>query len=91
MNKQRLTAQFKKDVELARKRGKDTTKLQKAMAALVQGDRLDQSYRPHRLSGYWAGSWECHVGPDWLLIWNDEDPGVILFQRTGTHSDLFKS
>jgi mRNA interferase YafQ len=45
-------------------------------------------YRPHRLSGNWNRFWECHIEPDWLLIW-DEDETALILVRTGTHADLF--
>jgi mRNA interferase YafQ len=59
------------------------------METIIRGEQLDQSYKPHPLKGQWVPSWECHVESDWLLIWQDENPGEIIFQRTGTHSELF--
>ena len=90
MNKLHLTTQFKKDVKKAKRRGKDTAKLQEVIEKIATGTSLDPRHKPHRLAGQWAPSWECHVEPDWLLIWNDEGPEEIIFLRTGTHSDLFK-
>ena len=49
---------------------------------------LEARHRPHRLSGNWSGAWECHLEPDWLLIWTQE-ADVLVLTRTGTHSDLF--
>lgn len=58
---------------------------------LESAGRLSQSYKPHILSGNYKGYWECHIKPDWLLIWHqNEKTQVIELVRTGTHSDLFK-
>lgn len=85
-----VTTQFKKDVETARKRGKDMAKLGNIIKRLSQEERLDPKQRNHKLKGNFKGRWECHIEPDWLLVYyksNDE----IIFERTGTHSDLFKN
>jgi len=55
---------------------------------LAQDGELPAGYRPHRLSGEWKGIWECHIEPDWLLIY-DVTPEEVLLIRTGTHLDLF--
>ena len=60
------------------------------MKTLMRGEQLDQSYKPHPLKGNWVPSWECHIEDDWLLIWQHKEPDTIIFQRTGTHSELLK-
>ena len=82
------TTQFKKDLRKAKKRGKDGNKLERVIEKLVAREPLEARLRPHRLSGDWSPCWECHIEPDWLLIWNEDEDAVILI-RTGTHSDLF--
>lgn len=83
------TSRFKKDVELARKRGKDLVKLRDVMEKLVAEERLDANYRDHPLMGNYIGRRECHIESDWLLIYK-LDSADIIFERTGTHSDLFR-
>ena len=85
----RTTNRFLRDLKLARKRGKDLHKLETVVDALARGERLATRYRPHRLKGEMNGLWECHVEPDWLLIW-DEDAENLILTRCGTHSDLFE-
>ena len=82
------TAQFKKDARRASKRGKDLDQLWAVVEKLLSKKSLQLRHRPHRLSGPWARFWECHVGPDWLLIWDQRDDALILV-RTGSHTDLF--
>ena len=79
---------FKKDVKRQKKRGKDLDKLKTLIELLVSGSELPESYRDHGLSGHWVGWRDCHVGPDWLLIYKVSDDALIL-GRTGSHSDLF--
>jgi mRNA interferase YafQ len=79
---------FKKDVELARKRGKDLNKLRAVMEKLIAEEPLEAWHRDHSLVGGYAGRRECHIEPDWLLIYKLESDEIIL-ERTGTHSDLF--
>lgn len=55
---------------------------------LAEDGALSAAYRPHKLSGEWKGVWECHIEPDWLLIY-DVTPNEVLLIRTGTHADLF--
>lgn len=83
------TTRFEKDVKLARKRGKDLAKLRNLMGLLLEGVKLPHHYFDHRLTGNYANRRECHIEPDWLLIYKPE-PKEIIFERTGTHSDLFK-
>ena len=82
--------QFKKDLKLAQKRGYDLNKIKKVIDALANGETLEEKYRDHSLTGDYSAYRECHVQPDWLLIYRVEEREVILFlSRTGTHSDLF--
>jgi len=84
------TRQFKKDLKRVGKRGKDIQKLKVAIVALAQGHRLGLQYRDHPLSGEWMDSRDCHIEPDWLLIYRLANDCLTL-ERTGSHSDLFKS
>ncbi len=85
------TTQFKKDVKLADKRGKNLGKLKAALDLLIAGDELPAQYKDHSLSGDFAGSRDCHIEPDWLLIYTLTEKGNhVCFERTGTHSDLFR-
>ena len=80
---------FEKDVKLLKKRGKDLTKLKYIMELLVEEKSLPIKNRDHALIGNYKGRRECHIEPDWLLIYKI-DKEVIIFERTGSHSDLFK-
>lgn len=82
------TAQFKRDVRRVSKRGKDLDQLWAVVEKLLARQPLEPRNRPHRLSGQWARFWECHIAPDWLLIWDQQDDALTLV-RTGTHTDLF--
>ncbi len=84
----RPTKQFKPDVERMKKRGKDIAKLQSIINSLVQRNPLEPQYRDHALTGELKGSRDCHVEPDWILIYEQKLDELILF-RTGSHSDLF--
>jgi len=85
------TSQFKKDVKLAGKRGKDLQKLKAVLDLLIAGDELPTPYKDHPLRGNFAGSRDCHIEPDWLLIYTlTENGGHVRLERTGTHSDLFR-
>ncbi len=85
-----FTGQFKRDVKLAKKRGKDMAALQAVLELLIDGDPLPTKYRDHSLGGNWVKHRECHIEPDWLLIYKLLDAGSeVRFERTGTHSDLF--
>lgn len=83
-----VTSQFKKDLKKAKKRRKDISKLESILDKLISSEALEPKNRPHRLSGDWKPCWECHIEPDWLLIWDEDETSVTLI-RTGTHSDLF--
>ena len=82
------TRRFERDLKRSKRRGKNLDKLWAVVDLLLQEQTLDPRYRVHRLSGEWAGSWECHLEADWLLIWRSRDDALVLV-RTGTHSDLF--
>ena len=85
------TKQFKKDVKLAGRRGKALEKLRVVLDVLIAGDELPPQYRDHPLRGSFAGSRDCHLEPDWLLIYTLAENGShIRLERTGTHSDLFR-
>ena len=86
----KLTTQFKKDYKLAMKRGLKIGLLDEVITALAKGESLPEKYRDHALSGNWSGFRECHVLPDWLLIYRIENDILVLtLTSTGTHSDLF--
>lgn len=83
------SAGFRRDTKLMRKRGKDMEKLYSIVDLLANIQSLPSRCRPHKLSGDWAGQWELHIEPDWLLIYDISDEALYL-SRTGTHSDLFQ-
>ena len=84
----RHTKTFKKDYKRARRRGWDVEHLKAVMAQIVSGEPLARKYHEHPLGGKLKGYRECHIEPDFLLLWKDKD-GVISFARIGTHSDIF--
>jgi len=75
-------------VKLAERRGKDMTKLRELILLLIEGDPLPPRYKDHSLSGDWKHHRDCHIEPDWLLLYKIDDVDLYLV-RTGTHSDLF--
>jgi len=79
---------FIKDIEKAKKRGLNTEKIKKIMNMIINQHALPTKNRNHKLQGDYIGYWECHVEPDWLLIYKTTSTEVF-FARTGTHSDLF--
>ena len=81
--------QFKRDVKLAVKRGKDMAKLRELLLLLVEGKPLPLRYQDHPLSGEWKLHRECHLESDWVLIYKVDGDDLYLV-RTGTHSDLFR-
>ena len=84
------TTQFKKDYKLAMKRGLDIKLLDKVITTLAMGLSLPEKNRDHALTGNWIGHRECHIMPDWLLVYRIEDDVLVLtLSRTGTHNDLF--
>ena len=85
-----MTKTFRKNAELCKKRGYDMQLLSEAIHLLETNGCLLASYRPHKLSGNYEGTWEAHLKGDWLLLWKQNDIElVLLFTGTGTHSDIF--
>ena len=89
MLKIKLKSKFERDVKRAQKRGKNLEKLRRAMKNLVEEKRLPKKMQDHPLRGNFVGCRECHIEPDWLLIYYVESDAVT-FIRTGTHADLFQ-
>ena len=86
----RISNRFKKQFRLCMKRGLDMELINEAMRLLAANGSLPAKYRPHKLSGKLQGVWECHIEPDWLMTWEQNDTELtLLFLQTGTHSDLF--
>jgi mRNA interferase YafQ len=83
------TTRFLRDVKRMRKRGKDITKLEAVVQKLACGEVLEAKHHDHPLRGIWSGSRDCHVEPDWVLIYTTDATSLRL-ERTGTHSDLFE-
>lgn len=87
----KYTTQFKKDYKLAMRRGLNMELLDDVIRRLASGEELPKEYKEHQLSGKWNGFLECHIQPDWLLIYHiNKNVLVLTLSRTGTHSDLFK-
>ena len=85
----KFTSQFKKDYKLAIKRGLKIDLLDNVVRTLAAGEELPEKNKDHALAGNWLGHRECHILPDWLLIYRIEDDVLVLtLARTGTHSDL---
>ena len=81
---------FKKDLKLAVKRGYDIKLLENVVNRLANEEALEPKYKDHTLSGYYSGFRECHITPDWLLVYQVINDKLVLFlSRTGTHRDLF--
>ena len=86
----KTTTLFKKDFKLAMKRGLNVELLENIIDLLAMGEPLPTKNKDHALTGNWVGHRECHILPDWLLIYRVEDDVLVLtLARTGTHSDLF--
>jgi mRNA interferase YafQ len=85
----RRTSQFRQDVQRMEKRGKDLHKLKRVLEALVNEAELPAQLRDHVLVGQYRGTRECHLEPDWLLVYELTETEVVLI-RTGSHSDLFR-
>jgi mRNA interferase YafQ len=82
------TNAFKKDIKVIQKRGLNTELLKFVITEIIEERELDKRFKNHKLSGDWKGRLECHISPDWLLIYK-MDNRTVIFERTGTHSDLF--
>lgn len=88
----KFTSRFAKDLKRAAKRGHDLKLLQKVIDTLAAGKPLPVKYRDHALKGDYTGCRECHIEPDWLLIYQINNNVLVLtLLHTGTHSDLFKT
>jgi mRNA interferase YafQ len=83
-----LLTNYRRDLKRCKKRGKPMEKMRQVILLLLSGEPLPARCRDHALSGDWVGHRECHVDPDWLLIYK-VDPENLYLVRTGSHSDLF--
>ncbi len=84
----RTTRQFKKDLKKAVRQGRDIDELETVITRLQSGQGLDRSYRDHALIGNWRDHRECHIAPDWLLIYKITNDDLRL-TRLGSHSELY--
>ena len=84
----RLAGSFRRDLKRITRRGYRLDELDRTVTAIRRGERLPALLRAHALKGEWRGYWECHIAPDWLLIYKTTEQEVLL-ARTGTHADLF--
>lgn len=85
-----FTNSFKKDMKRCQKRGLPMQELYAVIKLLSDNGSLPAQYKPHKLTGNYEGMWECHIKPDWLLAWEQDDNVLhLLMVRTGSHSDLF--
>ncbi len=82
------TKQFNRDVKRSQRRGKNFEKFKIIVRSLLSGDQLDPLHRDHKLTGNYVGRRECHIESDWLLVYKIEE-NTMVFERMGTHSDLF--
>ena len=86
----KFTSQFKKDFKLVKKQNKNVEKLYSVIEKLAEGKKLEEKFRDHSLTGNYKGCRECHMEPDWLLIYEIvDDVLVLVLSRTGSHSELF--
>jgi mRNA interferase YafQ len=83
------SGQFRRDTKRMQKRGKDMAKLRAVVQLILSGEPLPERLRDHALSGDWSKHRDCHIEPDWLLVYRIVGEEVR-FERTGTHSDLFR-
>ncbi len=88
MLKPSFTKQFERDLKKSLKRGKDKDKIKSIITKLLNEKKLEASHRDHKLFGSYSSRRECHIEPDWLLIYKVIDDRII-FERTGSHSDLY--
>ena len=85
-----LSSRFKKDLKQCVRRNFDISKMDYVVEMLISGKKLPEKYRDHNLTGNWSTHRECHIEPDWLLMYRIENDLLVLtLTRTGTHSDLF--
>lgn len=84
------TGQFRRSLKRCASRGLNIKEFMTVLDILQQEGALPAQYRPHKLKGKYRGCWECHINPDWLLIWQQDNRQLrLLLIDTGTHSDLF--
>lgn len=84
------TGQFKKSLKRCVRRGLDITEFMTVLDILQEKGCLPSEYLPHKLQGKYKGCWECHINPDWLMVWKQNDQLLeLILVDTGTHSDLF--
>ena len=79
---------FKKDIKRLQKRGKNMDKLKVVIDKLLENQELEPKYKDHALTGNWNGYRDCHIEPDWILIYKTSETNLFLV-RSGSHSDLF--
>lgn len=85
-----VTGEFKQDLKRCKKRGLKLDELWNVIGRLLNGETLEEHYHTHKLHGNREDQWECHIQPDWLLIWEQHEQELILVMlNTGSHSDLF--
>ena len=88
--KLKYTGEFKKAYKRCVKRHYNMQLLTEVLTVLQENGTLPPKYKPHKLSGNYSGKWDCHIHPDWLLVWmQDDDELTLLMLQTGTHSDIF--
>ena len=88
--KLRITGECKQNLKRCKRRGLPMDELWTVVGKLLNGETLEEKYRAHILTGDRKGQWECHIQPNWLLIWEQHDTELVLIMlNTGTHSDLF--
>jgi mRNA interferase YafQ len=86
----KYSKRFDKNLKLCAKRGLNMQLIFEAIQLLAANGSLPAQYHPHKLSGNLDGIWECHIQPNWLMTWEQNDTQLtLLFLRTGTHADLF--
>lgn len=91
MRKVIVSSLFRKDMKTMQRRGADMGRLRSVLKRLENGEQLEPKHREHKLSGNYSGYTECHIAPDWLLVYEiDDAQHELRLSRTGTHSDLFK-
>jgi mRNA interferase YafQ len=89
VRKPSFTGQFRKDRKRVLKRRWDVAHLDEVLRRLIENESLEKRYKVHPLRGNFFGHWECHIEPDFLLIWYYAEGDEIVFVRTGSHADLF--
>ena len=88
--KLRITRECKQNMKLCKRRGLPMDELWTVVGKLLNGEQLEEKYQAHILTGNLKGQWECHIQPDWLLVWEvHNNELVLILLNTGTHSDLF--